>query len=160
VVNFSSSFLGLITRLPVNAYEFHPVNRVEQVLIAYRNLKALQGVLLIAMPRNHVRYRRVDPATHRVGIPAVPKVVQGGAGISLNAFNCLTPRSGKGLLSKRTVQQLSLIAGLPATLLDLTGTTDSGIVTFGLVPSRGSGRRLLAEETVGRSALVASNSTG
>jgi hypothetical protein len=37
----------------------------------------LQGFLIIPMPRNHVRHRLVYAATHRVGLPAAPQVMDG-----------------------------------------------------------------------------------
>jgi hypothetical protein len=70
--------------------EFHPVYDVQQVLIADRKIKALQGFLLVPMPQDYVRYRWMHVTAHRVGLSAVGRVVEVKIGES--ALRCYKAR--------------------------------------------------------------------
>ncbi len=73
----------------------HPVYGVEQILITYRKIKTLQGFLLVPMTHYPVGYRRVDATAHRVGLPAVPEVMNGRSGIDPHGYHNFTPSPDK-----------------------------------------------------------------
>jgi len=50
--------------------ELHHVNRLDQITVAEREVKALQAFLLVAMSQDGVGNVRINPATHRISVPS------------------------------------------------------------------------------------------
>jgi hypothetical protein len=66
------SFLHPYLRL---AYiELHHVNGLDHIVVVEREIKILQGFLLVSVPQDGIGNVRIDPAPHGVREPAVPEV--------------------------------------------------------------------------------------
>jgi len=50
--------------------KLHHVNRLDQITVAEREVKALQAFLLVAMSQDGVGNVRINPATHRISVPS------------------------------------------------------------------------------------------
>ncbi|MFH0958408.1 MAG: hypothetical protein V1897_06860 [Pseudomonadota bacterium] len=76
---FIAEVFRSLVRFPI--IELHPVNRVQEIRIAYRKLKILQGFLFVPMTQNHIRYHwmHATETEHRVRFPAMPEIMDGKA---------------------------------------------------------------------------------
>lgn len=87
--------------LRVSAVELHAVRRGHEIRIAYGKTKALHVLLPVAVPDYHVGNDGVDTAAHRVGFPAVTKVMHRWTRVKIEGLDRSPPCPRQRILVRR-----------------------------------------------------------
>jgi hypothetical protein len=71
--------------------ECQPVNLSHKICVIDRNIHAFHVLFPVPMASDSIDYRWVQAAPHRVGLPAVPEIMNSGHWVELKAVQSFSP---------------------------------------------------------------------